>query len=218
MSSPVRTPASGRSSRAAKPPQALAPMSRRVTGAAIDMALLVFLAGTSASLLERMTAGVTRVRIDDESGLRYVEAGLSLPLWLPLALLVMFTAVYTIVLMATFGRTLGGWAVGIRCVRTDTGGRPGWSLSVRRWFLLYGAAGLLAFAPVIGPFAWILTLVVGLSPLWDATQRLRGYADHLGHDIVVLTPRGSGQPDRGGSAVPPGQPDRGGSAVPPGRR
>ena len=205
MSSPVRTPASGRSSRAAKPPQSLAPMSRRVTGAAIDMALLVFLAGTSASLLERMTAGVTRVRIDDESGLRYVEAGLSLPLWLPLALLVMFTAVYTIVLMATFGRTLGGWAVGIRCVRTDTGGRPGWSLSVRRWFLLYGAAGLLAFAPVIGPFAWILTLVVGLSPLWDATQRLRGYADHLGHDIVVLTPRGSGQPDRGGSAVPPGR-------------
>jgi hypothetical protein len=169
-------------------------MSRRVTGAAIDMALLIFLAGTSASLLERMTAGVTRVRIDEESGQRAVEAGLSLPLWLPLALLVTFTAAYTIVLMAVFGRTLGGWAVGIRCVRADTGGRPGWSLSVRRWFLLYGAAGLLAFAPVIGPFAWVITLVVGLSPLWDATQRLRGYADHLGHDIVVLTPRGAGRP------------------------
>ena len=204
MSSPVRTPASGRSSRAAKPPLSLAPMSRRVTGAVIDMALLIFVAGTSAALLERMTAGVTRVRIDEESGQRSVEAGLSLPLWLPLALLVVLTAVYTIVLMAVFGRTLGGWAVGIRCVRADTGGRPGWSLSVRRWFLLYGAAGLLAFAPVIGPFAWILTLVVGLSPLWDATHRLRGYADHLGHDIVVLTPRGLGQPDRGGSAVPPG--------------
>lgn len=194
MSSPVRTPARRRTSRTAKPPVLLAPMSRRVTGAAIDMALLIFLAGTSASLLERMTAGVTRVRIDEESGQRAVEAGLSLPLWLPLALLVTFTAAYTIVLMAVFGRTLGGWAVGIRCVRADTGGRPGWSLSVRRWFLLYGAAGLLAFAPVIGPFAWVLTLVVGLSPLWDATQRLRGYADHLGHDIVVLTSRGAGRP------------------------
>lgn len=194
MSSPVRTPARRRTSRTAKPPVLLAPMSRRVTGAAIDMALLIFLAGTSASLLERLTAGVTRVRIDQESGQRAVEAGLSLPLWLPLALLVTFTAAYTIVLMAVFGRTLGGWAVGIRCVRADTGGRPGWSLSVRRWFLLYGAAGLLAFAPVIGPFAWVLTLIVGLSPLWDATQRLRGYADHLGHDIVVLTPRGAGRP------------------------
>ncbi|MEY2964636.1 MAG: hypothetical protein RLZZ228_449 [Actinomycetota bacterium] len=194
MSSPVRTPARRRTSRTAKPPVLLAPMSRRVTGAAIDMALLIFLAGTSASLLERLTAGVTRVRIDEESGQRAVEAGLSLPLWLPLALLVTFTAAYTIVLMAVFGRTLGGWAVGIRCVRADTGGRPRWSLSVRRWFLLYGAAGLLAFAPVIGPFAWVITLVVGLSPLWDATQRLRGYADHLGHDIVVLTPRGAGRP------------------------
>ncbi|MEY3734326.1 MAG: hypothetical protein RL347_1685, partial [Actinomycetota bacterium] len=142
-----------------------------------------------AALLEGVTAGVTRVRIDAETGERSVDAALSLPAWLPLAVLVALTAAYTIVLMALWGRTLGGWAVGIRCVRADSGQRPGWRLSTRRWFMLYGAAGILAFVPVIGPFAWILTLIVGLSPLWDSTHRLRGYADHLGHDIVVMAER-----------------------------
>jgi hypothetical protein len=164
-------------------------MRRRVLGAAIDMVLLLVVSGIIASLLERATAGVTRVRIDAESGTRTVDGALSLPTWLPLALLVVFTAAYTIGLMAVWGRTLGGLAVGIRCVRADTGLRPGWQLSTRRWFMLYGAAGILSFAPIIGPVAWLLTLVVGLSPLWDSTRRLRGYADYLGHDIVVMAER-----------------------------
>jgi len=79
--------------------------------------------------------------------------------------------------------------VGIRCVRADTGGRPGWALSCRRWLMLYGIAGALSFAPYVGPFAWLISLVVGLSPLWDSTHRLRGYADHVGRDVVVLARR-----------------------------
>lgn len=190
MASQVRTPASRRSARSPRMPSlVLAPMQRRLGGAAIDMALLIVVSGIVASLLEGMTAGVTRVRIDAQTGERTVDAGLSLPAWLPLAVLVILTAAYTIVLMAVWGRTLGGWAVGIRCARADSGQRPGWQLSIRRWFILYGAAGVLAFVPVIGPFAWILTLVVGLSPLWDSTHRLRGYADHIGHDIVVMAER-----------------------------
>lgn len=187
MSSPVRTKPTRRRSSTPRSNPTLASMPRRVGGAAIDMALLVFVSAVTASMLERATAGVTRVRIDANSGQRSVESAISLPIWLPLALLVFFTAVYTICLMAIWGRTLGGWAVGIRCVRVDTGDRPGWMLATRRWFLLYGAAGVLAFAPVIGPFAWVLILIVGLSPLWDATQRLRGYADHFGRDVVVMS-------------------------------
>jgi hypothetical protein len=95
--------------------------------------------------------------------------------------------------MTVWGRTLGGWAVGIRCVRADTGARPGWALSTRRWFALYGAAGLLGFVPVIGPFAWLVTLIVGLSPMWDSTRLLRGYADHLGDDVVVMARPGAAQ-------------------------
>lgn len=177
--------------RADKPAFTLAPMQRRVGGAVIDMALLIVVAGVASSLLESLTAGITRVRLDAETGERTVDASISLPTWLPLAILVALTAVYTVALMATWGRTLGGWAVGIRCVRADTGARPGWGLSARRWFALYGAAGLLAFVPVIGPFAWLATLVIGLSPLWDRSRHLRGYADYLGDDIVVMARSGS---------------------------
>lgn len=200
MASPVRTPASrrpasapqtqiakrGASADSSAIPVVLAPLERRVAGAAIDLALLLLASGIVAAMLERATSGVTRVRIDAVSGQRTVDAATSLPTWLPLALLVAFTAAYTITLMSLWGRTLGGWAVGIRCIRADSGTPPGWRLSTRRWFVLYGAAGILAFAPIIGPFSWILTLVVGLSPLWDGTNRLRGYADHLGGDIVVM--------------------------------
>jgi hypothetical protein len=185
MSSTVRAPRRV-DARQAKPTFSLAPMSRRLGGALIDMVLLLAVAGVASSALEGLTSGITRIRIDAGSGARTVEASLALPLWLPLAVFVVLTAVYTVTLMATWGRTLGGWAMGIRCVRADTGERPGWPLAVRRWFVLYGAAGLLAFVPVIGPFAWIVTLAVGLSPLWDSNRLLRGYADYFGGDVVVM--------------------------------
>jgi hypothetical protein len=168
-------------------------MSRRAGGALIDMVLLLVVAGIASSALEGLTSGITRIRIDATSGERTIDASLNLPLWMPLAVFVVLTAAYTITLMATWGRTLGGWAMGIRCVRSDTGERPGWPLAARRWFALYGAAGLLAFIPVIGPFAWLVTLAVGLSPLWDSNRLLRGYADYLGGDVVVMARGGVSQ-------------------------
>ncbi len=164
-------------------------MPRRVAGAAIDLVIVVAIAGVLSARLEGMTAGITRVRIDDESGQRTIDASVSLPLWLPLVILVVVSAVYTIPLMAIWGRTVGGMLVGIRCVRADTGARPGWDSSVRRWLALYGVAGILGLTPIIGPFAWLLTLLVGLSPLWDGSRSLRGYADHFGGDIVIDAPR-----------------------------
>lgn len=189
MASTIRAPRSVTSRKAArdsKPSFTVAPMRRRVAGAAIDMVLLIAVAGIIASMLEGATSGITRIRIDAESGERIVSSSLALPAWLPLLLLVTLTALYTVPLMALWGRTLGGWIVGIRCVRSDSGAPPGWSLSVRRWGALYGAAGVLGFAPIIGPFAWLLTLVVGLSPLWDGARLMRGYADYLGDDVVVM--------------------------------
>lgn len=195
MASTVRSPrrADARRSdgRGDKPSFTLAPLLRRVGGAAIDMALLVVVAGIASSSLESLTSGITRVRLDAETGERTVDASISLPTWLPLAILIALTAAYTITLMAIWGRTLGGWAVGIRCVRADSGERPGWAVATRRWFVLYGAAGLLAFLPVIGPFAWLATLVVGLSPLWDRSRLLRGYADYFGDDVVVMARSGA---------------------------
>ena len=187
---PSKPQPSGSAGPSGRPAFTLAPMHRRVAGAAIDMALLLVVTGVLSSALEGLTAGVTRVRIDAQSGQRITDAAIALPPWLPVALLVGLMALYTVSLMAVWGRTLGGWAVGIRCVRADTGSRPGWGLSTRRWFALYGAAGLLAFVPVVGPVAWLATLVIGLSPLWDSTRLLRGYADHVGGDVVVMARTG----------------------------
>ena len=138
MASPVRTPASrrpasapqaqiakrGASADSSAIPVVLAPLERRVAGAAIDLALLLLASGIVAAMLERATSGVTRVRIDAVSGQRTVDAATSLPTWLPLALLVAITAAYTITLMSLWGRTLGGWAVGIRCIRADSVALP----------------------------------------------------------------------------------------------
>ena len=118
------------------------------------------------------------------------------PLWLPLLIFTLLTAAYVVPLMALWGRTLGGWCVGIRCVRTDSGAAPGWGVSLRRWLLLYGIAGVLAFLPVVGGWAWLVTLVVGLSPAWDGSGRLRGYADRFAGDIVVRAPSRLGSSGR----------------------
>ena len=159
-------------------------MGRRVGGAAIDFVILLFAAGALSSLITTIAPGTAQVRIDAD-GARTVIAGTHQMTWLPLLVFVVLTALYVVPLMALFGRTAGGLLVGIRCVRTDTGGAPGWGVSLRRWLLLYGIAGVLGFAPYVGGFAWLVTLVVGLSPLWDMTGRLRGYADRFAGDIVV---------------------------------
>lgn len=180
----ARSDAPGRSA-PQRPVLRLASMYRRLAGAAIDMGVVVVISGLLWARFASTSAGVTRVRIDSQTGERIIDEAATLPIWLPVLVVIVVSAAYTIPLMAIWGRTLGGLLVGIRCVRADSGLRPGWLLSMRRWLALYGAAGLLSFVPLIGALAWLVTLVVGLSPLWDATHRLRGYADHLGGDLVV---------------------------------
>jgi hypothetical protein len=169
-------------------PLVLASLPRRLCGAAIDLVLITVLAGLFVAWLDSSIAGVTRVRIDATTGQRTVDGAWAAPLWFPLAVFVLMTAIYLIPTMAVWGRTLGGWSLGIRCVAFTTGGAPGWPASCRRWVALYGVAGALSFAPVIGAWAWLITLIIGLSPLWDATHRLRGYADHLAGDVVIRVP------------------------------
>ena len=72
MASTVRVPRRA-DARTAKPALTLAPMSRRIAGAAIDMVVLVAAAGVVSSLLEGVTAGITRERVDAQSGERTVD-------------------------------------------------------------------------------------------------------------------------------------------------
>lgn len=189
MSSTTRSPRPRRAARAEQPTHQLASMPARVTGAAIDMALLVVAAGLMSSLIGQRFDGVVQMRVGVDGSSTLVEP-LTVPLWLPLVCLITLSALYTIPQMALWGRTVGGWCVGIRAVRLDDGRPLGWAMSSRRWLLLYGIAGMLSLLPIIGGLAWLLTLVVGLSPLWDTTRHLRGYADHWAGDAVVRAPWG----------------------------
>lgn len=195
MSSTLRAPRGDRA-RAKRDAVTLASMTRRILGALIDVVLVLFVSGTMVAWLDSTISGVTHVRVVVDSGAMdsgVIDSTWAAPAWFPLAVFFSVMALYTIPLMALWGRTLGGWGVGIRCVRADTGNRPGWRLSVQRWAALYGVAGALSFVPVIGPVAWLVILLVGLSPLWDSTGRLRGYADQLAGDLVVRAPRPAAQ-------------------------
>lgn len=178
---PRSTPESPRGS------HSLAPMSLRVAGAAIDMALVLVVAGLVTAWLAQRELGVVQVRIDG-AGATSVITPAALPPWTAIAIWVLVSAAYTVPLMAIWGRTVGGWCVGIRALLINSGGPLGWSAAARRWLLMYGVAGLVSLLPVVGAVAWLLILVVGLSPLWDAARRLRGYADHWSGDVVVRAP------------------------------
>lgn len=167
----------------ALPRRRLASMPERIAGAAIDALILAVLTSLIAARLTPDLVATTQVRIT-ASGERIVIAAPGPDLWLTL-LPVALTAIYLIVFIAVWGRTPGGWAIGIRCVRADTGGRPGWLMATKRWALLFGVAGALSFLPVVGPWAWLVTVVIGLSPLWDRTGLLRGYHDVFAGDLVV---------------------------------
>ncbi len=188
MASTTRAPgAVSRRIDSPRPAQTLAPMSLRVAGAVIDLVLLLVVVGLATAWISQRVTGVVQVRVA-ESGATSVIAPAVVPTWTGLMLWIAVSAIYTVPLMAIWGRTVGGWCVGIRALRIANGRPLGWSSSARRWLLIYGIAGLASLLPRVGGVAWLLILVVGLSPLWDSTRRLRGYADHWAGDVVVRAP------------------------------
>ncbi len=178
--------------RAAGAPRALpevvevvpASMPRRLAGAFVDGLLILALVALVWSQVAPSGAPV-QVRIDAQTGERII-IGQSLfnPDWLSV-LTFAVAAVYFIVFLAVAGRTPGGWAVGIRCIRADTGGRPGWSASTRRWLVILGIPAVIGLLPVIGSWAWLLTLVVAVTPLADRSGRMQGIHDRAAGDLVV---------------------------------
>ncbi len=162
----------------------VASLPRRVAGAAIDAIIIMVISGLLMSWL-RPSGSPVQVRIDAVTGERVVIGGpgvfVDLVGWIPAIL----TAAYMITLIALWGRTPGGWSVGIRCIRADNGGRPGWGVASRRWLVLFGLAAATSLVPVIGPWAWLITVVVGFSPLLDRSGWLRGFHDRFAGDLVI---------------------------------
>lgn len=178
---PSRTPDPQRSSLVVAP----ASVPRRLAAGLIDSILILVLVGIAWSRWAPASTPV-QVRIDAETGERVVSASLFSPDWLAV-LTVAVAAVYLIGFIALVGRTPGGWALGIRCIRSDTGGRPGWSVASRRWLVLLGIPTILGLVPVIGPWAWLLTIAVALSALFDRSGLVQGIHDRFAGDLVIRT-------------------------------
>ncbi len=161
-----------------------ASVPRRLAGAFVDGLLILAVVALVWSQVAPSGSPV-QVRIDAQTGERLI-VGQSVfsPDWLSV-LTFAVTAVYFIVFLALAGRTPGGWAVGIRCIRADTGGRPGWSASARRWAVLLGIPAAVGLLPVIGPWAWLLIVVIALSPLADSSGRVQGIHDRVAGDLVI---------------------------------
>lgn len=177
-----------------RPVRQVAPASfpARLGGAAIDALILLVGSGLVVAWLTARDFRTTQVRLDALTGEQSVIAGATTSPWVVAGIPLLLTAAYMILLIGLWGRTLGGWAVGIRCVPVDPASgsplpyaRPGLIVGARRWLLMYGVAGALSLLPVVGGLAWLLVLVVGLSPLWDRSGRLRGWQDRFAGDAVV---------------------------------
>ena len=161
-----------------------ASVPRRLMGAFVDGLLILAVVAVVWSQVAPSGSPV-QVRIDAQTGERIVIGdSLFSPDWLSV-LTFAVAAAYFIVFLALAGRTPGGWAVGIRCIRADTGGRPGWSASTRRWLVILGIPAVIGLLPVIGPWAWLLTLVIAVSPLADRSGRQQGIHDRVAGDLVV---------------------------------
>ncbi len=91
-----------------------------------------------------------------------------------LALLI--SLIYEPALIATRGQTLGKMMVGIKVVRAEDGGLPGWGKAIGRWVL----PGVLSLVPFVG---WILQLLAYISLLWD--DRRQGWHDKMATTVVV---------------------------------
>jgi uncharacterized RDD family membrane protein YckC len=96
--------------------------------------------------------------------------------WLLFGLIVTVALyVYTVVMHATLGQTLGKMACGIKVVKED-GSSCGWAAAAKRG-LIYPLAG---GVPFLG--AWV-GLINQLSPLWD--KRQQSFGDRFAGTYVV---------------------------------
>lgn len=100
------------------------------------------------------------------------------PAWV-MVFMVSVWAIYQIVCLSVWGRTVGMLALGLRAARFADGDRPTWSQSCLR-ALLPGSIAALPI-PIINS-AWVVVYVVALyNPL------RRGLQDQAGGTIVVRT-------------------------------
>ncbi|MCY3577309.1 MAG: RDD family protein [bacterium] len=163
MTDDLSPEATGGEVQAARAQLPLALRSHRLVARIIDQ----FAIGVCWTLIERAVWGSS---LEDEA--------LTLRFFLWAALFVAIAAVYEIALVATRGHTLGKYMMGISVSQVNSGLRPGWKRSTRRWALPH----LLLLIPYAGIFLWLLCY---LSPFWSRNRQ--GWHDKVAGTHVVKT-------------------------------
>ena len=93
-------------------------------------------------------------------------------------------AFYEVMFVSLKGQTPGKMATGIKIVRADNGGRPGWGASTGRWAI-----------PAVGYLLFVLPgLLVNTSLLWG--ERRRGWHDKAVNTLVVTAQHRSRRPGK----------------------
>ena len=147
----------------------LASPGTRLAARIIDIALVVIVAITLAIV------GIVGLLASSEAGQE--AAGALLFLGFGGAFLVfLILLIYEPALIATRGQTVGKMIMGIKVVRAEDGGLPGWGKAIGRWVL----PGLVSLIPFAG---WFLQMLVYLSLVWD--DRRQGWHDKMGTTVVI---------------------------------
>jgi uncharacterized RDD family membrane protein YckC len=76
---------------------------------------------------------------------------------------------YFTICLRVWGRSIGGLAVGIRCV-TASGTNPSWSKSFVRALIPFGFS-ILGLIPLIGVFAFVAQVLAYVSMLWSPKRQ-----------------------------------------------
>lgn len=92
-----------------------------------------------------------------------------------MAITVVISIAYELILTAIKGQTVGKMIMGIKVVRSADGQVPGFGPAFMRWLL-----------PTIGVFVcYIGALLVYLSPLFDSSGRVQGWHDKAANTLVI---------------------------------
>ena len=147
----------------------LASPGKRLVARIIDIALVAIILAIFA------IAGIVGLLAIPEAGEE--AAGALILLGFGGAVLVfLIFLIYEPALIATRGQTVGKMMMGIKVVRAEDGGLPGWGKAIGRWIL----PGLVFLIPFAG---WFLHMLVYLSLVWD--DRRQGWHDKMGTTVVI---------------------------------
>lgn len=153
-----------------------ADMGKRLVARIIDAILVGVVVGILGAVL--FGGAATQVTTDPVTGQVTSGEGALLGAYFGwIALVIILTLAYEVVLIALRGATVGKQLMRIKVVRQADGQVPGWGPSVLRWLI-----------PLLGSLVCgIGQYVVYLSPFFDSTKRNQGWHDKVAKTLVVQT-------------------------------